>query len=152
MNRELVEGATHPEALSRIVSQLQGNWTQHEAYILGIRGAERSHANLLLLARHQPFGEQLFPADLNERIKTRLGEGDRRLVLDEEIESPFGARIKALTLPAHYAPDADEASIVEHLAVEGGTIRFDFAGRAFTYDRLGLRLTDTEGKEEDKRA
>ncbi len=152
MNRHLVEGATHPEALANIVGQLQGLWSQHETYILGIRGADRSHGDLVLLPRHRPFGEELFPTDLNERIKTRLGEGDRRVTFEPGIESPFGTWIKELTLPAHYVPDGVEGETADRLDTKDRVLRFVFAGRAFTYDRLGLRPDDTDQKEESKRA
>ena len=150
MNRELVEMATHPEALSEIVRSLGGNWAQHEMYVLGTHSADRSHANLLLLQRDKPFGEEEFPRDLNEHIKTRLGEGDRRIDLDEATESPFGNEISKLTLPFHYAPKADEKATAENIIVEHRAVRFDFAGKTFIYDRLGLRPVDVTYKEEPK--
>ena len=150
MNRELVEDATHPEALSKIVDLLGGRWPQHEMYVLGTHSADRSHANLLLLPREKPFGEEEFPYDLNERIKTRLGEGDRNIDLGTDIASPFGNEIRKLTLPFHYAPDADEKAIAENITIEPGKVRFDFAGKTFIYDRLGLRPVDANYKEEPK--
>jgi len=148
MNRELVEVATHSEALSKIVRSLGENWAQHEMYVLGVHSADRSHANLLLLQRDKPFGEEEFPRDLNERIKTRLGEGDRRIDLGEAIESPFGNKIQKITLPFHYAPKADERAAAENIIVERAGVRFDFAGKTFIYDRLGLRPVDTNYKDE----
>jgi len=150
MNRELVERATHPEALSEIVRSLGGNWAQHEMYVLGTHSADRAHANLLLLQRDKPFGEEEFPRDLNERIKTRLGEGDRRIDLDEEIRSPFGNGISRLTLPFYYAPEADEKATAKNIIVQHAGVRFDFAGKTFIYDRLGLRPVDVTYKEEPK--
>jgi len=150
MNRELVERATHPEALSEIVRSLGENWAQHEMYVLGTHSADRAHANLLLLQRDKPFGEEEFPRDLNERIKTRLGEGDRKIDLEKEIKSPFGNKISELTLPFHYAPKADEKATTENIIVEHAGVRFDFAGKTFIYDRLGLRPVDVNYKEEHK--
>jgi len=150
MNRELVERATHPEALSEIVRSLGENWAQHEMYVLGTHSADRAHANLLLLQRDKPFGEEEFPRDLNERIKTRLGEGDRKIDLEKEIKSPFGNKISELTLPFHYAPKADEKATAENIIVEHAGVRFDFAGKTFIYDRLGLRPVDVNYKEEHK--
>lgn len=150
MNRELVEAATHPEALAEIVNSLGERWQQHETYILGIHSADRSHANLLLLPREKPFGDEEFPCDLNERIKTRLGEGDRKIDLGVEITSPFGNEIRELTLPAHYVPDADEEATAEKITIEPGKVHFDFADKRFIYDRLGLRPADTKNKEEPK--
>ena len=152
MNRELVEMATHPEALSEIVTSLGKVWLQHDAYILGHNSADRVHASLLLLKREIPFGDKdgEFPRDLNERIKTRLGEGDRKIELDGEITSPFGNKVWEITLPYHYAPDADEKAAAENIIVEQGKVRFDFGGKTFIYDRLGLRPIDTSYKEEPK--
>ena len=144
MNRELVEMATHPQAMVEIVNSLGKAWQQHETYILGTHSADRSHANLLLLPRDKPFGDEEFPRDLNERIKTRLGEGDRKIDLDAEITSPFGNKIRELTLPAHYAPNADEEATAENIAIEQGKVRFDFADKTFIYDRLGLRPVDAD--------
>jgi len=150
MNRKLVERATHPEALSEIVRSLGEKWAQHEMYVLGTHSADRTHANLLLLRRDKPFGDRdgEFPRDLNERIKTRLGEGDRKIDLKEAIESPFGNKISELTLPFHYAPKADEKATAENIIVERAGVRFDFAGKAFIYDRLGLRPVDVNYKED----
>jgi CRISPR-associated endonuclease/helicase Cas3 len=142
MNRELVEMATHPESLDKIVHSMGGRWPQHEAYVLGTHSADRSHANLLLLPREKPFGEEEFPHDLNERIKTRLGEGDREIDLGEDITSPFGSVIRKLTLPAHYALGAGEEVTPESINRVPGRVEFDFAGRTFIYDRLGLRPID----------
>ena len=150
MNRELVEMATHPESLGEIVASLGGGWPQHEIYILGIHSADRSHASLLLLPREKPFGEEEFPYDLNERIKTRLGEGDRKIDLDAEITSPFRSKIQKLILPYHYVPNAAEEATAENFVAEPGKVHFDFAGKTFMYDRLGLRPVDANYKEEPK--
>lgn len=142
MNRELVEMATHPEGLAEIVNSLGKAWQQHAIHILGTHSADRSHANLLLLPRDKPFGDEEFPRDLNERIKTRLGEGDRTIDLDVEIISPFGNKVRKLSLPSHYAPNADENATAENIITGQGKVRFDFAGKTFIYDRLGLRPAD----------
>jgi len=149
MNRELVEMGTHPEVLGEIVNSLGGGWPQHEAYVLGINSADRSHANLLLLPREKPFGDEEFPSDLNERIKTRLGDGDRKIDFDPEITSPFGNKIRELTLPCYYAPNANEAG-AGNISIEEEKVRFDFAGKTFIYDRLGLRPVDANYKEGPK--
>jgi len=149
MNRELVERGTHPEALARIVSSLGGRWEQHATYILGIHSAGRSYASLVLLPRAKPFGTEEFPRDLNERIKTRLGEGDRTVDLEEDVISPFGNKIRKLTLPAHYVSDTDDDAEAEDIVIESGSVEFTFGGRAFVYDRLGLRPQGAGRQEED---
>ncbi|MFW6189817.1 MAG: CRISPR-associated helicase Cas3' [Planctomycetota bacterium] len=149
INRLLVESATHPEPLAQIVRSLGGRWPEHQSQVLGLRSADRSHAGLVLLPRDRPFGEVAFPDDLDERIKTRLGEGDRRVVLQSAVRSPFGARMTELRLPAWYAPDADEDDEVENLDAAEGPVTFDFAGRSFVYNRLGLHPAGADYMEED---
>jgi len=129
---------THPEALCQIATDLGGRWPQHQAYILGIRSANRVHADLVLLQRDKPFGEEEFPRDLNERIKTRLGEGDRNVDLEEEVVTPFGNTVTSITLPAHYISDAGE-----HVTAENVTVRFweqDVYLRSSRYSTPGFEL------------
>lgn len=148
MNRELVETATHPESLDNIVEELGGTWHEHSQQILGIRGADRTHAQLLLLPRDTRYGEELFPTDLNERIRTRLGEDNRRIQLPDVVSSPFGAVLRELVIPARWLPEDAEASEAKDVHAKDGVLSFSFAGKPFTYDRLGLRPTDFTRKEE----
>lgn len=140
MNRTLVEDATHPEALHAIAESLGEEWLRHEKQILGIRAADSSHAGLVLLRRDKPFGDPatLFPRDLDERIKTRLGEGDRRIEFQSPIRSPFGEQFSELTIPAYQVPDDSEEAEPENVETGEGRLCFDFAGQSFTYDRTGL--------------
>ena len=148
MNRQLVESATHPDVLTQLADSLGGRWTEHEQYVLGIRFADRSHAGLLLLPRKDTFGEYTFPKDPGERIRTRLGTDDRRIALETPLRSPFGRTIEELTLPAYYAPEADEETIPEDIVAEDGSLSFRFGGERFVYDRFGLYRADTTSKEE----
>lgn len=148
MNRELVENTTHPDVLMELADSLGGQWKEHEQHVLGIRFADHSHAGLLLLPRRDAFGEDTFPADPDERIRTRLGTADRRVRFEKCVRSPFGEGIHELTLPACYAPEADEEAVPRNVAVEDGVVSFVFGGEPFLYDRLGLRRADFPCKEE----
>jgi len=139
MNRALVEAATHPEALDAIAEELGGPWKEHRLHMRGLMSARRAHASIALLPRGQPFAEQGFPDDPGRRVKTRLGEGDRRALFAGPIPGPFGRSFKELTIPFHYAAEAGEDALPENVLAEDGSVRFDFGGRSFVYDRLGLR-------------
>ncbi|MFO8008767.1 MAG: CRISPR-associated helicase Cas3' [Candidatus Brocadiia bacterium] len=148
MNREIVEHATHPDALSKLVAELGGRWPEHANWVLGIRSASRVQANIILLPRDRPFGQEGFPSDPDCRILTRLGHDDRRVELEEPVAGPFGQRLHELTLPHHYAPDAPEDAAAEDVTAEAGTLRFAFGGRRFIYDRLGLHPADADYRKE----
>ncbi len=138
MNRQLVEAGTHPDALDSIVEELGPTWPLHARRVIGLRAADTTIANLSLLPRDEPFGACTFPRQLDERIKTRLGEADRRVEFDPPLPGPFGAQVAALNLPWHYAPDAADDAVAENARAVDGGFAFDFAGRTFTYTRLGL--------------
>jgi CRISPR-associated endonuclease/helicase Cas3 len=142
MNREVVELATHPKPLTDLVTSLGGRWTQHQNYVIALRGASTAKAGILLLPREKHFGEVLFPTDPGELIKTRLGEGDRIVEFETEMASPFGSSYQRLDMPHFYAPDAAADAEPENVTDQDGVLRFEFGGRAFTYTRLGLHPAD----------
>jgi len=147
MNRMLVEGGTHPEALSIIAESLGGRWLQHSVYLLGLQSAKRTQAGLVLIQRNHRFGDDLFPKDLSDRIKTRLGEGDRTLKFDTSIIGPFGNDFDQLTLPAHFAMGCDVEATVVNVSTESGRTVFGFGGTQFAYDRQGLRKLESHCEE-----
>lgn len=140
-SRELVEAATHPESLERIVRERGDVWTRHAQTVDGERRAEQGLADLNLADWSVRFGDpgSLFPDRPGERIRTRLGEGDRRAVLSDPVVGPFGYRVKELTVPAWMAPDADEEETAELLVAGNGGVVFRFGSNEYRYDRLGLR-------------
>ena len=74
MNRMLVERATHPEMLRELSETLGGRWLSHEAKVFGLRAAEAGIARTHALSREEPFDEDLAFPDLDEKVRTRLGE------------------------------------------------------------------------------
>jgi CRISPR-associated endonuclease/helicase Cas3 len=129
--RRLVEGATHPEAVAAAadVAGLDRSRT------LGAASAERSQGRQLRLDIGVPFSAHLFPDE--EKIGTRLGLEDRRVVLAAPIIGPFGAEIDVLVIPGHMArgipPDAEAEA-----TSEDGFTSLEIGGLRFGYDRLGL--------------
>lgn len=152
-NRALVEAATHPEPLAA-VSATSPAWTAHGNWIQGSLLAERRVADLNLVARHLPFGDQavLFPSgDTQRRIPTRLGEEDRLIHFAEPWPSPFGVRVEALRLPFHLLPRAlaTDADMAESVAVAGCVTSFSFGNERYRYDRLGLRRDSEQNEKEE---
>lgn len=143
-NRRLVEAATHPDALGRIVEERGGAWVKHGRTMDGVRRAETGLADLNLADWSVRFGDRgsLFPDDPGERIRTRLGEGDRRAVLDEPVLGPFGREVEEITLPAWMAPGAAEEGEAEVVRSGDGEVVFRFGTKRYRYDRLGLRMSE----------
>jgi CRISPR-associated endonuclease/helicase Cas3 len=144
MNRRLVEAATHPDALKEIV--VGPHWKDHAQAIDGETVAARLLAALNCVKREEPFSECRFPSSLEAHVRTRLGEDDRIVDLPSHT-GPFGAAIDRLTIPGWLVRDASDDAGAQDIAVGSGSVHFSFAGRAFVYDRLGLRpfkATDTE--------
>lgn len=151
MNRRLVEAATHPDALKRIVSAMGDRWKKHGQKMDGLTIAARGLAALNCVNRDDPFHECRFPSSLEVRIRTRLGEGDRIIEFPNSLTSPFGATLRRLVAPAWFVPGAPAEAQPEELQLEPGVIRFLFGGREFVYDRLGLRPSENlSGSEEDE--
>lgn len=150
LSRELVEMATHPEALTDIAQELGGSWLQHGQTMIGIRQAHGQLARLNLADWTVPFDDRrcLFPDRPDQRIQTRLGEGDRRAELVSRVTGPFGHYWTEVTIPAHLAkgvPTDAEAQLIDQA---NGRTRFRFGAREFVYDRLGLRRTDGDDETE----
>lgn len=140
MNRELVERGTHPEALAAIARELGPPWDRHETRMLGRVCNDARLARLNLADWTQPFGDYSFPSDdMDVRVQTRLGTGDRRVELAQPMCGPFGLVVGQLTIPATLAKGIPVDAEITDLSAGDGVIRFSFGGKAFRYDRWGLR-------------
>jgi CRISPR-associated endonuclease/helicase Cas3 len=137
-NRLLVERATHPNRLHRIVEEAEGDaWARHERWVMGEEMANAQHARYNTIDFATRYSENGFPSD-TERIMTRLGEPDYRIHLPEPLLGPFGKSISEVSLPQwrfDEPPETDEASAAT--AFDGG-FRFTIAGQTFRYDRFGI--------------
>lgn len=144
--RRLVERTTHPEALRAIAEELGDRWPSHWQAILGLRLADRGQAGVALANWSADFGENptLFPSALDRRVQTRLGESDRRVVLEGQPLGPFDLPVAELAIPAWLARDLPTELEVADLKVSAGVLRFTLGEHDYTYDRLGLRLTQPE--------
>lgn len=146
-NRRLVEAATHPEILAGL-DPAEPRWASHGASMTGSVLAQRDRARLGLLPWMASFGDQAvcFPSgDLAGDIRTRLGEDDRLMPLDDPIISPFGTRIDSLTLPGRWCHDIP-ADAIPTVRCNAGCAQIGWGGLIYTYDRLGLRRERNHGQ------
>jgi CRISPR-associated endonuclease/helicase Cas3 len=148
MNRHLVEHSLHSSVLDAIVRDADPRWHAHAVQMIGTVRGQARQAELNLVDWSQRYADMSFPTEADQRITTRLGEGDRRVHLVPPVASPFGYTVAELVLPGRWtsgiAPDVESA---EGIASAGGVTRFVFGGNAFVYDRLGLRPKAQPSKE-----
>ena len=150
MNRTLVEETTHPEALRAIATSLGPVWESHGVKVSGAQFAMKRLAALNCIDRTLPFGDFEFPSsELEQRIQTRLGEGDRIAQFDAPITSPFGNSINSLSIPSFLARGVDKDALPVLISVGDGTVEFSFGPYRYVYDRLGLRRVNEPGSESE---
>ena len=143
MNRDLVERATHPDALKAIVEKLGEDWVVHANSIIGGEIAEGLTAQNALIRRDKSFfvdNRDVLFGSLEEKIRTRLGDEGIDVELDPPPPSPFDSsrRIDRMSVPARWLDGAAiEDSITPDMSYGGFTFRI--GGSAFCYDRWGLR-------------
>lgn len=140
-NRQLVEATVHSEILRGIVAELGGHWPAHEIHLLGrnVSHAQATHYNTSDWSTDFVDARPFSATDADERIKTRLGEGDRRLVFDDPVPGPFGAQITELRLPHWLIRDIDQEAAPSDVRPQADRLEFSFGAKPFVYDRLGLR-------------
>lgn len=138
MNRALVEGATHPEALATLVDTLPADqrprWRDHHGRITGTAMADKSSAGGAVLDRDQPFMAPVNQILPEEHIATRLGDDSLLVTLGEAVPGPFGTPVRRLVIPGwwHIDPAATAAvTLADEVLHVGET--------AVAYDRHGLR-------------
>ena len=143
MNRELVERATHPEALEEIVLKLGDEWRVHANSLEGEQIADNLTARNAIVRRDKSFftdNREVIFGDMEERIRTRLGDDRIDIGFDPPPASPFdkSAKIENLAVSVRWLGGGDVPESVAPVPVEGG-FTFSIGDRQFTYDRLGLR-------------
>ena len=144
MNRELVENATHPDALEAIAEELGNDWKKHGIEIEGKAIAEVQGADSNVIRRDKSFftdnRDVLFPSNAEERIRTRLGDEGTEVEFDPPPASPFDAllRIDSMTIANHMLRGEAPGGPVTPTEAEGG-FTFAIGEERFSYDRHGLR-------------
>ncbi len=143
MNRELVEQATHPEALQRIASALGEEWQEHRINTAGRLLADVQTAQYSIVNRSLSFfadnQELRFPSN-DEAIRTRLGDDRVEITFQPAPSSPFDSAttISQLALSTrwlNYATPPETATPEE----SNDGFEFRIGDRRFRYDQLGLQ-------------
>ncbi len=137
--RALVEPTVHPEALDTLAKTRGERWEAHAVRLAGRIGADRTVARLNVFRLDEDFSQLSFHRPDDGQIKTRLGEGDRLVELPEPWLSPFGERVRFITLPYWLARGAEAATGAEDVQAGDDVLSFRFGERQLVYDRWGLR-------------
>lgn len=142
MNRELVESATHPATLEALVDDMGGDWHTHANDIAGTVIGDNITARNAVVRHEKSFlhRDVGFPSNMEERIRTRLGDEGVAVRFSPTPPSPLDptASIEGLNLPGHMCRGLTPDETVATTTTSDG---FEFAidDRHFAYDRLGLR-------------
>ncbi len=143
MNRELVERATHSDALEAITQEMGDRWREHAIDSAGGHIADAQTARSAVISFDKSFfGEDnrqvLFP-DREESIRTRLGDDRVDISFDPPMASPFDdSPIDHLAMTTRWlSNEAVPKTPVEPTPTDGG-FEFSIGNRRFRYDRLGL--------------
>lgn len=150
MNRALVEGALHSQAIDALLETMpadeQEKWRAHRERLEGDRLAQGQQASDGVLRRHRGFREE-GNAAFEDRLPTRLGADDRLVVLPEPPVGPLGEVVRQLAVPEWMARGVEKEDAPTVTADgEGATrrLRITLGPLEFIYDRLGLRTAEEE--------
>ncbi len=144
MNRDLVERATHPEALGALegrLSAMDPRWANMRANEEGGALAKNGAADAAVITWNAPACE--FRPERELRLGTRLGAGDRRVAFHPPLKSPFpgSARIDACAIPHHQLGGVfdDPDPPASDIAVSENGFSFSLGRNRFDYSRFGLQ-------------
>ena len=136
MNRELVEGATHPDRINELIIKKGADWDSYNRTVSGAQAAEEMVAQLCVVDREGPFADLCFPSS-DERIMTRLGEEGAILKFNPSTIGPFGQPVTRITLPAHWSHGIKEEDEMTTKR-EGEELILSIGTQSFRYSRGGL--------------
>ena len=139
-NRNLVEGATHPENSRLLEQELGGAWLARSTDVDGRAAAEQVAAKRHLLDRTKGFRGLGFPRD--EHVRTRLGEDGPRIKLGQPTDGPFGSPVQTFNLPAYmFRGGLPTRTEIESAHVESVSddLLLHVGDRVFRYNRSGIR-------------
>ncbi len=137
LNRALVEKATHPERIRKLVKERGKAWSRYESKVGGSKLAQTMIAKLNALDRTARFQELNFPnADVH--IMTRLGEEGIVLTLDDPVIGPFGSHVSRIALPARWSHGLGGDERIDVETHEDGLV-LSAGERHFSYTREGLK-------------
>jgi CRISPR-associated endonuclease/helicase Cas3 len=138
MNRELIENTMHSEALKMICDSAEC-FNEQMKLVRGKAFGKSTGAALNRFEWENPLGEYNSGDVKDEKIQTRLGEGDRCAIFSEATISAFNTEFKQISIPAFMAKgvSSDTEPVVSRRL--DGELSFSLGLDKFVYDRLGLR-------------
>ena len=92
----------------------------------------------------EKFDEGFTFPDVDEHVRTRLGEDGPRIVLADPAPGPFGKPVKTFNLPAHLfrgTPPTKEEIVAARAATDRDGLILHIGHHRLTYDRTGIRLS-----------
>ena len=112
MNRFLVEGATHGDAINLLNDELGKEWQEYWNYHGGDEIAKRQAGNRIRLDVTIPFlqDDPLFPTS-EVSIRTRLGAEGVRVKFIEGVVGPFGQPVSEIVCPAYWNVPVSETPV-----------------------------------------
>ena len=145
MNRYLVEGATHWDAIETLNDEMGREWRDYWNNHGGSEMANRQAANLVRLDVTIPFflddGSVCCFPESDARIRTRMGAEGVRVKFAEDAIGPFGQSVSEIVCPEHWHVPVPEAAVDLREGGEG-TLIFELGtgdGKCvFTYETRGL--------------
>ena len=140
MNRDLVEGATHPECIAALIAEKGERWIAYDRKVGGVEAAAAMVGRINALDRAKPLCDLKFPSS-DESIVTRLGEEGVVLPLDPPPEGPFGRSITRIALPARWSRGLGANDRVQ-TRPEGGELIVSVGEQRFRYSNAGLERAD----------
>lgn len=145
-SRELVEAATHPDALEELAGRLGMQTKLND--LLGRAGAQAMAGKLNRIQWSRPFDEFAGASD-SKRKDTRLGLSDLSVTFAEPFPGPFGNAVDRLNIPDFLTHNfngglRDAEAAPELLERGDGFAVFRLGSLLFRYDRLGLRKEEAQ--------
>ncbi|MDE2730958.1 MAG: CRISPR-associated helicase Cas3' [Bacteroidota bacterium] len=141
--RKLVEEATHPESLAALAQQLGNDWREHLTKIEGETAAGSVFARLHALRRTESFDEKFVFPDIDQMVRSRIGEDGPRIKLTEPVRGPFNELVSTFNLPGHMF----QGKMPDKAAIESATLVNSASGirilevgeHRFSYGAEGVR-------------
>lgn len=144
-NRRLVEAGASVQAWSDIADRLGGGWPQHFASVTGRQAAQAGQALPRLVQWNVGWRDGDW-SDLGDDVRTRLGLDSVDVDLSTAWDTPLGARIERVSVPAWMLRGGDDAAVLaaqkDIVDNEGcRALELTVGETRLRYDRLGLRAT-----------
>ena len=127
--RDLVETATHPEALARAAAAYGSAWQSEEARLsaAALIAQQQANAGLIDLSRHYRYSQ------VNGRTPTRIGDGTIEVPVSGLVSPLTGQALASVPIRGNWLTGVPPGTA----GVTMGMI--DVGGRRFSYDVRGLQ-------------